>query len=68
MPLHFFASELQLRGMDVAKQPHLDVDRKNIFCWNGEVREWLVSRGLIGLLLTTSVDIRGDGGSTFNPL
>lgn len=38
MPLHFFASELQLRGTDIAKQPHHDIDDQNILCWNGEVR------------------------------
>lgn len=38
IPLHFFASELQLRGTDAAKQPHHDGDGQNIFCWNGEVR------------------------------
>lgn len=37
MSLHFFASELQLRGVDIAKQPHRDTDSGNILCWNGEV-------------------------------
>ena len=37
IPLHFFASELQLRGTDIAKQPHHDADSQNILCWNGEV-------------------------------
>jgi asparagine synthetase B (glutamine-hydrolysing) len=36
-PLCFFASELQLRGADVAEQPHHDADNRNILCWNGEV-------------------------------
>ena len=37
VPLHFFASELQLRGTDIARQPHHDIDDQNVLCWNGEV-------------------------------
>jgi asparagine synthetase B (glutamine-hydrolysing) len=44
IPLHFFASELQLRGTEVAKQPHHHDDGQNIFCWNGEVRGSLCLR------------------------
>ncbi|KAF9654309.1 hypothetical protein BDM02DRAFT_3182121 [Thelephora ganbajun] len=39
IPLYFFASELQLRGTSVAKQPHHDVKTQNILCWNGEIFE-----------------------------
>ena len=46
--MHFFTSELQLRGSEIAKQPHYDADRQNIFCWNGEVKSSLyLSPGLL---------------------
>ena len=61
VPLHFFASELQLRGTEVAEQPHHDLDSQSILCWNGEVSD----RAYHGVspFFTSSADIRGDKGS-----
>ena len=64
--LHFFASELQLRGIDAAEQPHHDVESQNILCLNGEVSYRPHNR--TPPFLTTSAGIRGDRGSSKVPL
>ena len=38
--VHFFASELRLRGDKPVTQPH-HLLHDNVFCWNGEVRKFI---------------------------
>ncbi|THH16765.1 hypothetical protein EW146_g3919 [Bondarzewia mesenterica] len=41
LDLEFFASELRLRGNAPVVQPHVDEERGDVLCWNGEIFEGL---------------------------